>query len=335
VLSAAHCQGSPYIHTYNVVIGRHDLDSDGGEVIPMKDEVPHPDYNAALTNNDFMLVFLESPVSHDVEFVKLNSDSSNPGVDAPVTVMGWGDMDAADDVSTLSNVLLEVEVNVISNEECEQSEGTIGGWEESYSGQITESMICARDSGEDSCQGDSGGPLVLKGNGDASSDVQVGVVSWGVGCAHQDFPGVYARVSSAYDWIREEVCTRSSYAPVEFDCDNLVIVPRPTRAPTVQSDTMWPTLSPTWSPTMSPTLATRAPSVQSDTMWPTLSPTWSPTMSPTLATRAPSVQSDTMWPTLSPTLSPTFSPTLSPTLSPTFSPTLSPTLSPTFSPTLN
>ncbi len=112
-------------------------------------------------------------------------------------------------------------------------------------------MICANDSGEDSCQGDSGGPLVMKGS-DGSADVQVGVVSWGVGCAHKDFPGVYALVLSAYDWIREEVCRSSSYPPAKFDCDNLVIVPRPTRAPTpnVESNSIWPT----WSPTLSPTL---------------------------------------------------------------------------------
>merc|ERR1712232_911617 len=144
-------------------------------------------------------------------------------------------------------------------EECERSEGTIGGSEENYHDQITDNMLCARDSGEDACQGDSGGPLVLKGSGEGGADVQVGVVSWGVGCSHKDFPGVYARVSSAYDWIREEVCTRSANAPAEFDCDNLVIVPRPTRAPAVETsyptnapndnDTEWPTLSPTLSPT--------------------------------------------------------------------------------------
>ncbi len=39
--------------------------------------------------------------------------------------------------------------------------------------------------GSDSCQGDSGGPLVLKG-----SNTQVGIVSWGSGCAKPYFYGI-------------------------------------------------------------------------------------------------------------------------------------------------
>ena len=87
---------------------------------------------------------------------------------------------------------MEVDVNVITNEECDKSDGEFG----SYEGQITSNMLCAREEGggEDSCQGDSGGPLVIKG-ANASEDVQVGVVSWGIGCASKDYRGVYARVS--------------------------------------------------------------------------------------------------------------------------------------------
>ena len=44
--------------------------------------------------------------------------------------------------------------------------------------------------GKDSCQGDSGaGPLIVSGN-DFSSDILVGVVSWGYGWAIPGFPGV-------------------------------------------------------------------------------------------------------------------------------------------------
>ena len=41
----------------------------------------------------------------------------------------------------------------------------------------------------------------------------VGVVSWGQGCGSSTFPGVYARVSSAYDWIKDNVCKNSRYKP--------------------------------------------------------------------------------------------------------------------------
>ena len=69
---------------------------------------------------------------------------------------------------------MEVEVETISNEECDESKGKIGGWTDLYKDEITDNMICAKDSGEDACQGDSGGPLVIKGN---NYDTQIGVVS--------------------------------------------------------------------------------------------------------------------------------------------------------------
>lgn len=49
------------------------------------------------------------------------------------------------------------------------------------------------------CQGDSGGPMVLFSE---SRDAKlIAIVSWGKGCARRRYPGVYARVQSAREWI--------------------------------------------------------------------------------------------------------------------------------------
>ena len=81
-------------------------------------------------------------------------------------------------------------------------------------------MLCAGvpEGGKDTCSGDSGGPIFTQ------DGVQVGVVSWGFGCARPGLPGVYARVSGAYDWIVNEVCPSS--APFCSDPD-----PAPTQSP--------------------------------------------------------------------------------------------------------
>ena len=201
------------------------LYSNDGVAIPMRKEVPHPQYDPKTTDNDFMVIFLERPVpavGDNFELVKLNKNPARPYVGQSVRVMGWGDTDIRDSVSDLSDVLMKVDVNVISNSVCDASEGKEGGWYDTYEDQITENMLCARvdGGGQDSCQGDSGGPLVIKGGTATNSqDIQVGVVSWGVGCASANFPGVYARVSRQYDWIEREVCKGSNYATeAGFDC---------------------------------------------------------------------------------------------------------------------
>ena len=67
--------------------------------------------------------------------------------------------------------------------------------------EIADSMICAGEKGKDSCDGDSGGPML------DSAGMLVGIVSWGMGCGRERFPGVYTEVSAFSQWINE---TKSS-----------------------------------------------------------------------------------------------------------------------------
>lgn len=75
-----------------------------------------------------------------------------------------------------------------------------------------ERFICAGDSDgqKDSCEGDSGGPLVLLAEQASTGQArmryyQVGIVSFGLGCAVKGIPGVYTRVTRYLGWINEHL----------------------------------------------------------------------------------------------------------------------------------
>ena len=83
-----------------------------------------------------------------------------------------------------------VDVPILSDSVCQQAYGNIP----------TNLQVCAGVSqgGKDSCQGDSGGPLVQFANGRAEI---VGIVSYGIGCAQAEYPGVYTRITPYVSWI--------------------------------------------------------------------------------------------------------------------------------------
>jgi hypothetical protein len=97
-----------------------------------------------------------------------------------------------------------------------------------------------------------GGPLIIPGSS-ASQDVIIGVVSWGIGCAEPGIPGVYSRVSNAYDWIKATACSESIDPPGYLCGDEATLEPTsdptmkltPTSEPSAASE---PTKEPTSEP---------------------------------------------------------------------------------------
>lgn len=145
VLTAAHCMGDPF----SVRVGSDDVD--GGELIKTRRVLVHPDYDDKSDKFDMALVFLEEPTRFDIDLVQVNDNNNIPATGAKAMVTGWGDMDAGDSTK-LPDELMAVELDIISNQQCEASEKG----SDSYDGWIFDSMLCAQTKGQDACQGDSG-----------------------------------------------------------------------------------------------------------------------------------------------------------------------------------
>ena len=241
VLTAAHCIPDDYEGNITVMEGEYNLtDSELGDVVRIRENILHPLYNKEIINDfDIALAFLERPVTIEKgSLVHLNSNNSYPPDDTIGTYLGWGVVNSRGEAS---NILREVDVAVMTNEECNEIEGATGynNMNFSMSGRITPSMLCTFTKGKDSCYRDSGGGLIVRGV-DASRDVQIGVSSWGVNCADLIFPGVASRVSYSWDFIRDNVCSKSNVPPDYFECPFA-----PSANPTASVEKTPPSTSPT------------------------------------------------------------------------------------------
>lgn len=224
VLTAAHCfdyidKQNDGAYTYpggwklEVAKGKNSLSTvETSDIAQIDKIIKHPQYvrhRARYYGNDIALIKLKNgwsgetvPLGLDVDLGKLGPDVRVAGFGA-VSTDYWGVgrlVRYKDNFNQVfwagSERLMDVSVPRVETAVCSKrySKSAVG-----------DGQICGgyENGGQDSCQGDSGGPLV--GYDRNGCPFQIGIVSWGEGCAKRQNYGVYTKVSHYKSWIQKYV----------------------------------------------------------------------------------------------------------------------------------
>lgn len=120
-------------------------------------------------------------------------------------VTGWGYLDEG--AGKPSNILQQVQVPIHETKVCPEQ------YEKEHVlvvmfKNFTDDVLCAGDlsGGKDSCKMDSGSPLMLPVFEEGHFPFyQIGIVSYGIGCARARLPSVYANITNFADWITQRL----------------------------------------------------------------------------------------------------------------------------------
>ncbi|KAK3779724.1 hypothetical protein RRG08_013679 [Elysia crispata] len=208
VLTAAHCvKHFEYIFGYpfdpmfiQMYIGTNYCDGKNGTLRELKSYIMHENFNDTHYNNDIAIFKMDRPVpfSKDVmpvclekaEFVQELLKPRRIGI-----VTGCG---AQYNQGPSTIFLNEIQLPYVARAICEERAAKVNTT-------FTSGMFCAgypRSMRGDACQGDSGGPYIMQFHGRA---IQVGIVSWGVGCDRDNHYGYYTDLAQYYFWIMDKI----------------------------------------------------------------------------------------------------------------------------------
>jgi len=206
VLTAAHCcKDMAHVH---MAFAQHAISSSDSNEFTLQSGtfINHPSYAPPATNFDVCIIDVGQSIwdaataagadSSKVAAACLPSAAATHG-DA-CWVAGWGTTSSG---GSQPNILQSVGVNIMSDDYCNANTSpgfALSGSDELCAGLPDCNGNNLTDEGKDSCQGDSGGPLICNVGGQATI---TGIVSWGIGCADEGFPGVYGEVFDYLSWI--------------------------------------------------------------------------------------------------------------------------------------
>lgn len=182
VLTAAHCMP----HVGDLALADSTSLADATPLVITSSRI-HPQYDNYTNDFDVAVLRLHAPAKSAPVGLAENLFGDADVPDA--MVIGWG---ATQVGGAMVNGLREVNVPRWSWGDCKTAYST-----------LTARQTCAGAHGKDSCQGDSGGPLFAFVAGHYE---QIGITSYGRGCALEGYPGVYTDVAhpEIRNWI--EIC---------------------------------------------------------------------------------------------------------------------------------
>jgi secreted trypsin-like serine protease len=189
VLTAAHCVGrSGRDDTIVITAGVVDLQSSKAVEAHSVRVTRAPGFTDETHGDDWALIQLD----HALDLPTLPLTRGTGQDTGTFTVLGWGQI--GEDAYEQQRRLRYAEVPSVADRTCAKAYARTGVK------LVAAESICAGKRGVDTCQGDSGGPMVRRDG--SGTWVQVGIVSWGLGCARQGYPGVYGQVSAFRTAIR-------------------------------------------------------------------------------------------------------------------------------------
>lgn len=196
ILTAAHCihwRGAiPFAARafYNSTIAYD------GPSVWIEDMVYHPQFEWSDISHDIALVKVERPLQFDRYLKPVCLPTEKFDLRGSVAlVAGWGD---TKENGRPSKTLKYIITTILPFEYCKV--GVVYPWQ--IGEKNNENIICTISPGKGSCEGDSGGPLTVFSASNGRS-IQVGIVSYGVGCARPQEPAQYTRVHGYINWIRQ------------------------------------------------------------------------------------------------------------------------------------
>ena len=186
VLTAAHCIYQKTGPTTDIALVAGVVDRQSPYAINVKSTFVHraAAFDLQTMASDWALVKLEREL--DLPTLPIAKDAAlNNG---EFTVIGWGLID--ENASDPERFQRKAQVPFVPDGQCGAAYRAIG---EPF---LDDHHLCAGDlknGGVDTCSHDSGGPMVRRAAN--NQFVQVGITSFGKGCARPGFPGVYTEVT--------------------------------------------------------------------------------------------------------------------------------------------